>query len=117
MRSVLLTLLALAFGVAFAGCILVTGGTSGYAVAEGGTVVGGGCMAPSDCSGGQACCLTLNDAGEPAAACQSSCAEPWEQLCAQASDCDDGECFSQTCTVEGVSAQVQTCGPISICVQ
>ncbi|HEY1695224.1 MAG TPA: hypothetical protein VGG39_23815 [Polyangiaceae bacterium] len=70
---------------ALAGCILFTGGTGGYVVAEGGTSAGGSCKVASDCAAGQFCCYTL-DAGIPSLACSSTCAAA-QQACSVASDC------------------------------
>jgi hypothetical protein len=99
---------------AVAGCILVTGGTNGYTSSEGG-LSGQGCHSPKDCNG-QTCCIEL-DAGVASITCQSSCPAP-QQSCVMASDCGDGgECLAQTCTVEGTTVQVTTCGAISSCTQ
>jgi hypothetical protein len=100
---------------AVAGCLLVTGGSDGYSTADGGTVTGEGCQKPADCSGG-ACCF-VPDAAVPTTVCQKSC-PAWQQLCGVGSDCGDGgECLAQSCTVEGTTVQVTTCGAISFCTQ
>ena len=102
-------------GAVFAGCVLITGGTNGYSVSEGG-LAGQGCHAPKDCNG-QACCFVVDDAGVPSTTCQASC-PAWQQSCAIGSDCGDGgECLAQSCTVEGTTVQVTTCGAISFCTQ
>jgi hypothetical protein len=126
MRAGLGVLFALGVGTVVVGCILVTGGTNGYAGPD--TGVGGGpfvlnCMAPSDCQGGgadaapQSCCVSLT---LPGTQCQSSCAEPWQKLCTVASDCGDAataECLTNNCTFDEASAPVPSCGPIPICAQ
>ena len=107
---------ALALVGAVAGCVLITGGSDGYSVAEGGAVTAAGCQKPGDCSG-EACCF-VPDAAVPTTVCQKSC-PAWQQLCTVGSDCGDaGEsCLAQSCTVEGVTVQVTTCGAISFCTQ
>jgi hypothetical protein len=108
--------MVLATAGAVAGCVLFTGGTDGYTVAEGGTTNPGACLSPKDCNG-QPCCIALGDSGLPVLSCQTTC-PAWEQSCAVASDCGDaGACLSQSCTVEGATVQVTTCGPIPICTQ
>ena len=110
MRAVL-SLAGVAFAAVAAGCILVTGGTDGYSAAG-----AQGCRTAQDC-GGQVCCFTLGDGGVPSTACQSSCPS-WQQSCAVASDCGDGgACLTQSCTVQGATVQVTTCGAISFCTQ
>jgi hypothetical protein len=101
---------------ALGGCVLVTGGTNGYTSPEGGTLTGQGCQTPKDCSG-TPCCFVLDDAGVPSTTCQASC-PAWEQSCGVGSDCGDGgSCLAQSCTVEGTTVQVTTCGAISFCTQ
>jgi hypothetical protein len=125
MRAGLSVLFALGVGTVVVGCILVTGGTNGYAGPDTGAsepfVLN--CQASSDCPGGggdaapQSCCVSLSPAGTQ---CQSSCAEPWQKLCKVASDCGDAasaECLTNTCTFDDASAQVPSCGPIPICAQ
>jgi hypothetical protein len=113
---VLSTLAGLLAVVTVGGCILVTGGTNGYTSAEGGSLSGQSCQSPKDCNGGP-CCFVLSDAGLPSTTCQASC-PAWEQSCTDALDCGDGgSCLTQTCTVEGMSGQVATCGPIPVCTQ
>jgi hypothetical protein len=97
-----------------AGCVLITGGTNGYSEAEGG-LSSQGCHSPKDCNGG-VCCFEVPDSGLPSATCQASC-PAWQQSCAIGMDCDGGECLAQSCTVEGTTVQVTTCGAISFCTQ
>lgn len=110
-----MALAGLAFAAVAAGCVLVTGGTNGYSASEAG-LTGQACHTPKDCAG-QACCFIVDDAGVPSTACQATC-PAWEQACAVGSDCGDGgSCLAQSCTVEGTTVQVTTCGPISFCTQ
>jgi hypothetical protein len=105
----------LALAGAVAGCVLVTGGSDGYSASQA-NLPGLSCHTPADCNG-QLCCFELDDAGTPSAACQASC-PAWEQSCAVASDCGDaGACLAQSCSVEGITATVTTCGAISFCTQ
>jgi hypothetical protein len=100
------------------GCVLVTGGTNGYTAPDGGaSSSGGGCSTSKDCNA-QACCYAVDDAGVPSAAtCQASC-PAWQQSCGVGEDCGDGgECLAQSCTFDGVTVQVTTCGAISFCTQ
>jgi hypothetical protein len=119
MRALVSVPVALGLVTAVVGCILVTGGTSGYATADagaGGVQIGDACT----CSMGQVCCLPGLDAALPLPACQTSCSQPWQQLCNVASDCGDAAsaaCLIQACTIEEASVQLQSCGPIPICVQ
>jgi len=113
-RAVAATAGVLAFA-ALASCVLVTGGSNGYSSSEGG-LSGQGCHAPKDCNG-EMCCFVLGDAGAPSTTCQATC-PAWEQSCAVGSDCGDGgACLAQSCTVEGTTVQVTTCGAISFCTQ
>jgi hypothetical protein len=106
---------AMGMALTVAGCVLITGGTDGYSAAEGG-VSGVGCQTPADCHG-QVCCFVLGDGGVPSTACQATC-PAWEQSCAVGSDCGEGgACLAQSCTVEGTTVQVTTCGAISFCTQ
>lgn len=106
---------AMAIVGAVAGCVLVTGGSDGYSASEGG-LSGLACHSPKDCNG-QACCFELDDAGVPSTTCQATC-PAWQQSCGVGSDCGDGgECLAQSCTVEGTTAQVTTCGAIPFCTQ
>jgi hypothetical protein len=101
---------------AVAGCLLVTGGSNGYSTADASALTGGACEKPSDCNGG-ACCIVL-DAAVPTTSCQASC-PAWQQLCAVGMDCGDAgqSCLAQSCTIEGTTVQVTTCGAISVCTQ
>ncbi|HEY3819267.1 MAG TPA: hypothetical protein VGL81_18990 [Polyangiaceae bacterium] len=108
-------LAALVVAGAGAGCVLVTGDSEGYSQASG-HLSGEGCQTPADCNG-QPCCLVLSDAGVPSLSCEPSC-PAYEQSCAVGSDCGDGgDCLSQSCTVEGTTATVTTCGAIPFCTQ
>jgi hypothetical protein len=99
---------------ALSGCVIFTGSTDGYSATEAG--VSASCHSPKDCNG-QACCFELGDGGVPSAVCQATCT-PYLQSCALASDCGDGGvCWAQSCTYEGITVQVTTCGPIPICTQ
>jgi hypothetical protein len=109
---------ALAFATACAaGCIVVTGGSSGYSASEAGTP-GASCKSSADCPG-QVCCYAI-DAG-PTPACAASCPSSLES-CTRASDCGEaGACLVQSCQVdtEGfqVNVSVTTCGVVSFCTQ
>jgi len=121
MRAALHALLALGAGAAAVGCILVTGGTSGYTAPDsGGTTQGGLIGEACNCISGQVCCLPSLDAGLSLPTCQASCSEPWQRLCARATDCGDAAsaaCVAQACTLDDASVQVLSCGPIPICAQ
>jgi hypothetical protein len=107
--------MALVLGAA-SGCILLTGGTEGYSLPEGG-VVGLACMGSAECDAG-VCCYSLMGT-TPSSQCQASCTRPFEQACSIAEDCGDGGiCIAQSCPLpSGVSVPVTTCGPIPVCAQ
>jgi hypothetical protein len=108
MKGRLLVAFFVVAGMAGAGCLLITGSTSGYTEAG----PEGGCEAASDCVGdaGGVCCLSLT-AG---AACQRGpCGSSAIQLCTDSGECsDDASCLSQSCTYAGSSYEVRTCGEV-----
>ena len=131
MNSRLLVAALVSMGVAAGGCILVTGGTSGYtlAIPEGGlcqteassAIVTCQCASAASCApdGGAAdggplvCCLGESLAASLVAACKAtSCGTSAIQLCETSQECDDAACLSQVCTVSSVTIPVQACGAI-----
>jgi hypothetical protein len=101
------------------GCVLVTGGANGYTAADGGSSSSGGgsaCSTPKDCNG-QACCYPEDAGFPPAPTCQASCPAS-QQSCGVGGDCGEGgACLAQSCTIDGITVQVTTCGAISFCTQ
>jgi hypothetical protein len=96
--------------IAGAGCILITGSTSGYTQAT----PESGCSSASDCDGGdQVCCFSTT-------AFVSSCqvAPCGIQLCQKSSECVGVSCVEQSCVLEAGTYKVEACGkiPIPLCV-
>jgi hypothetical protein len=126
MNGRLLVAALVSMGVAAGGCILVTGGTSGYtlAIPEAGlcqtdapsALVTCECASAASCAqdgGPVACCLGESLTGSLAAACKAtSCGPSAIQLCETSKECDDAACLSQVCTVSSVTIPIQACGAI-----
>jgi hypothetical protein len=105
---------SMAGAVLLGGCMLFTGSTDGYSVPT-----PFACQVPTDCQGGQVCCLSLVG-GVPGSQCQSSCSQSFEQVCTISMDCGDGgTCLTQSCSIDGgTPIPVSTCGAIpQICAQ
>jgi hypothetical protein len=122
--------IGLAWGLS--GCVLITGGTSGYQPADAGSEGPGcggdatcidfpGCTSAANCTGeaGSAvCCLMpTSSAGTSAVAACSSQPCAGFQLCQTTAECSGGvQCILQTCTFGGVTfANVQACGSLPTC--
>lgn len=121
---------ALSLGtLAAAGCVLVTGSTDGYELADAGgaaEVEAGVCIAESgvcfdtqcvskaDCGdAGQVCCLGIS--GET---CQASCAFGSVQLCASSVECGSaGACIYQECETPTLTYSGSICGLVPGCVE
>jgi hypothetical protein len=114
--------------LAAAGCVLVTGSTDGYELAdaggasevEAGTCIAEGgicfdlqCASRADCDAGQVCCLGLT--GET---CQASCTLESVQLCASDVECGDaGPCIQQQCDTSTATYSGSLCGLVPGCVE
>ena len=108
-----------------AGCVLVTGSTSGYQQADSGTssldaacTEEGGCLELSclgatECGDAGVCCLALSG-NTLASSCQAGPCQI-AQLCTTSSECSKGTCAPTTCTSSGVGLQFQSCGAIPGC--
>lgn len=120
--------LGLAWGLS--GCVLITGGTSGYVPADAGaadamacagdaTCLGDGCRSAANCTGeagGPICCLMPTSSGGVAATCTS---EPCLgiQLCQTSTECLSGtQCVPQICTFGAFTvSDIQACGTLASC--
>jgi hypothetical protein len=114
--------------LAVAGCVLVTGSTDGYELADAGgaaEVEAGVCIAESgvcfdtqcvsraDCDAGQVCCLGLTGL-----TCQATCAFESVQLCTSDVECGDaGPCTSQQCETSAATYSGKICGLVPGCVE
>src|SRR5271166_6922028 len=110
----------MALAVALASCLVFTGGTNGYDLADTGAS-GPSCENDASCSGltwecsssaacpsdagTQICCLTPTSASGAIVACSSQpCSGPFgAQLCATDAECGGQSCVNQQCTVGGES--------------
>ena len=125
-------LAATAVGTALAGCLLITGGTSGYQLAPPeagvcsfdaaslGVTVSCTCSSSTDCDGNggaQFCCFGQTGATSAGSSCQ---AKPCDaavgiQLCKTTAECVHSTCTPQTCTYSVVSIPVRACGSLDGC--
>jgi hypothetical protein len=120
---------ALSLGaLAAAGCVLVTGSTDGYELADGGgaaEVEAGVCIAESgicfdtqcvssaDCDAGQICCLGISGL-----TCETTCAFESVQLCSSSAECGDaGPCIEQQCETSSATYSGKICGLVTGCVE
>ena len=123
---------ATAVATALAGCLLITGGTSGYKLAPPeagicsidaasfGVTIACGCASSVDCvkdGGAQFCCFGQTGATSAGSSCQSTpCdASVAIQLCKTTAECVHTACTPQTCTYSVVSVPVQACGSLDGC--
>ena len=120
----------LAAGAAMVGCILVTGGTSGYQGVDAGVPSvdagvcladdGGVCVVPGcaiePCSNGEVCCAGLIGTRTIGAACQTGpCGLGYLPLCMTSKDCAGADCINQDCAVAGNTITLQICGVFPGC--
>ncbi len=112
MRTAVLGLGALTALVFVGGCLLVTGGTSGYSLLDSGS---GSCMSAAECDAGSVCCLDLSSQSTSlSGTCLTSCVAALPQLCTTTAECADaGACVKQSCSGDsgtGLSVTLQLCG-------
>jgi hypothetical protein len=109
-----------------AGCVLVTGSTSGYVledagvtstpvveagacIADSGVCVNVGCTSSVNCDGGEICCLGALGA-QTGLTCETSCGI-FPQACQSNAECGDaGGCTLQECPFEGQVLTFSLCG-------
>jgi hypothetical protein len=122
MHRTLVSIGAGAIAALVAGCMLVTGGTSGYSTSGGSGGGGPSCMSASGCGdGGMVCCLIVNGQSTSLeGTCASSCSVSYRQLCSSSTECGDaGACHTLSCTPEGgggLSVSIMACGSVPGCV-
>jgi hypothetical protein len=129
-RGLTVTLTMLAAGPS--GCVLVTGSTDGYVLADTGTAAatcGGdatcpalslGCSSTADCladGGVEACCLVPTSASGVIAACSAQpCPPLGAQLCATTAECAGSlECVPQQCMFGAAAIAIRACGNVLTC--
>ena len=118
MRSLLPSAAAVvAAGGLVVGCVIFTGGSSGYTQVDGGEDANlpFGCFSSADCTDAgsdPACCFGIVGTSLGSTCSASACTFGEQQLCGTSAECADGvECVEQTC---GGSLPFNACGVISI---
>jgi hypothetical protein len=99
-----------------AGCIVVTGGTNGYAQEYSGSTLAVVLdAAVCGCSAGQVCCASESTGG---LACQDAgpCGFGTLQICASSAECQTQDCIVQTCATQQVTLTLPACGLIDGCI-
>jgi hypothetical protein len=117
---------------AVASCVIFTGSTDGYQLAntagEGGVCEGGaacaspslGCVSAADCTsdaGPQVCCFALTAMSSAGSACgPAPCTgSPAVQLCKGDAECGSESCLLQSCAFGGAAVMIQACGNVIFC--
>jgi hypothetical protein len=119
--------------IGLSGCLLITGSTDGYQLADTGT---GGAMCAGDarcagrllgCSSAAACttdggvevCCLVPASASGACSAQACAPAPFgAQLCETSAECAGGlECVTQQCMFGGAATTIQACGNILCSVQ
>ena len=108
------------------GCIVLTGGTSGYSTLDAGVDSGcadGGCgsllcLSAADCAGPMMVCCASPGAAGLSTHCEASCSGSFQvQLCKASPECGDaGACTEQQCSFGGATALQEICGKNPLCV-
>jgi hypothetical protein len=115
---------AIALAITLPRCFLVTGGTSGYKLADAGACDGDsacpglalGCLSALDCQvdgGTDVCCATMSSPSSGRSACQKGPCET-VQLCKGPTECKGTTCVSQECEFGGAALTLQSCGGIPV---
>lgn len=113
------------------GCVIVTGSTDGYDLADAGAAQTSAdaaagaldlqCLSTSSCAGdgavGALCCVTITGTSSARSACQPGpCGGTLPvQLCASDAECTGTTCVTQTCSLAGASVTVRACGALPTC--
>lgn len=114
------------------GCLLVTGSTDGYELADAGAAETGAdaggagaldlqCLSSSSCAGdgspGQVCCVAITGTSSARSTCQAGpCGGTLPvQLCGSDAECTGTTCVTQTCSLAGASVTVRACGALPTC--
>jgi hypothetical protein len=120
-----------AFTPALSACVLITGGSDGYRLADAGTssaTCGADaqcanlsieCTSSADCTtdaAAQVCCLVPTSTSGGNAACSAQpCPALAAQLCQTTAECGGPDCVAQLCLFGGESIMVHACGTILSC--
>ncbi len=120
-----------ALAAALSACVLITGGTDGYRVADAGTTtttcgadaqcanLSIRCSSSADCTtdaGAQICCLVPTSTSGASAACGAPpCPALGAQLCVTTAECGGPDCVTQLCTFGGEAITLNACGTILTC--
>jgi hypothetical protein len=123
-----------AVGSLIAGCVLFTGGSSGYTLVDAGEdavaacpdgapfCLENECSSTADCNGGadvapeaggQACCFGVSLGGAVGTSCQSSCQAlqgAVAQVCLTNAECGEAACTFQQCQLSGFPVTFHGCG-------
>jgi hypothetical protein len=103
-------------------CMIFTGSTDGYRLAQSGSDAGPACASASDCrseGGTQVCCLVLGGGSSASSACQAQCGGsptlPSVQFCTSDPECGNASCTMQVCSFGGSTLPLRLCGNVVMC--